>query len=115
MVSLGLMYNYGTGVKLNLNKAAQLFRMGADRGLAKGEFNLANVLREQGKFEEAFHYTKLAAEQGHRDAQYNLAVMYEDGHGGDIETDLDEAGRWYARAAAGGDEDAAARLEQLNK
>jgi hypothetical protein len=109
-------YETGTGVKLNRKKAAQLFRISADRGLAFGQFNLGNVLREKEKFEEAFHYTKLAAEQGHHGAQYNLARMYLDGHGGDAETsDLDEARRWYARAAAGGDKAAVAMLEQLNK
>ena len=42
----------------------------------------------------------------------NLGGLYE--HGDGIEADLDEAKRWYARAAAKGHEDAIAILEELN-
>ena len=47
---------------------------------------------------------RLAAETGHRDAVYNLGVLYE------LRGDLTEAGAWYRRAAGTGDTDAMTNL-----
>ncbi len=47
--------------------------------------------------EEAF---RKAAEQGDAEAQYHLAVMY--GAGVGVETDYDEALKWYSQAAEQG-------------
>ena len=44
---------------------------------------------------------RLAAEQGDADAQSNLGVMYDSGHG--VPQDYAEAVRWYRRAAEQGD------------
>ncbi|WP_163366756.1 tetratricopeptide repeat protein, partial [Klebsiella aerogenes] len=48
-------------------------------------------------------YTK-AAEQGHADAQYNLAVSYDEGEG--VERDGSKAVFWYTKAANQGNRDA---------
>lgn len=48
----------------------------------------------------AYWYRK-AAEQGHTDAQVNLAIMYAEGRG--VSFDALEAARWYRHAAEAGD------------
>jgi TPR repeat protein len=55
----------------------------------------------------------MAAEQGLTSSQYNVGVCYEKGDG--VERDLDEARRWYARAAAKGHQAAIERLAELNR
>ena len=50
-----------------------------------------------------FWYRK-AAEQGDASAQYNLGVMYENGHG--VEQDDEQAVFWYRKAAEQGYADA---------
>ena len=45
-------------------------------------------------------FYRLAAEQGYADAQYNLGVMYANGHG--VSQDYAEAAKWYRLAAEQG-------------
>ena len=49
---------------------------------------------------EAVRWYRLAAEQGHASAQYNLGLMYDNGEG--IPQDDAEAVRWYRLAAEQG-------------
>jgi len=49
---------------------------------------------------EAIRWYRLAAEQGHADAQYNLGRMFEEGQG--VAQDTAEAIRWYRLAAEQG-------------
>ena len=49
---------------------------------------------------EAVRWFRLAAEQGHASAQYNLGVMYDTGEG--VPQDAAEAVRWYRLAAEQG-------------
>lgn len=60
----------------------------------------AGILFEQGKFQEAFHKYRALAESGSVTAQIFIGWMYEVGRG--VIRDLDEAGRWYRRAAEAG-------------
>ena len=57
---------------------------------------------------EAFEWYKLAAEQGHAHAQYNLGLMYNYGRG--VPKNLVEAFKWYKIAAEQGDMNAQFRL-----
>ena len=124
MVSLGYRYFTGEDFKLDKTKGLKLWRMAADRGLARAQCNLAAALYERGKPEwymtreassedyprdecacqdlkEAFRYFQLAAEQGFTEAEKRLGLCF--GQGDGVEPDLDEARRWYKRAAAKGD------------
>ena len=47
-----------------------------------------------------FRQTLQLAEQGYAEAQYNLGVMYDSGHG--VRQDYAEALRWYRQAAEQG-------------
>ena len=55
---------------------------------------------EQGAFEQAVQLWRPLAEQGHVNAQINLAVLYEHGYG--VARNLQTAAAWYLAAARGG-------------
>ena len=112
MVDLGLLYENGSGVKLDKKKAVQLYRAAADRGDAFGQINLGSLLYSEEKFEEAFRYYALAANQGFTDAEYNLGCCCRDGTG--TEVDLGKARYWFERAAAKGNENATRNLAGLD-
>jgi TPR repeat protein len=114
MCSLGSMYGSGDGVKLDKKKAAQLHRLAADRGHVVAQHNLSCMLFKEGpsSYRESFRYCKLAADRGYTAAEFNLAISYRKGEGVDV--DLEEARRWYARAAAKGHEKAASALTKLD-
>jgi hypothetical protein len=113
MMRLGLLYDKGHGVKADRKKSMQLTRMAADRGSASAQFNLAFDLEDdEATRREAFSYYKRSANQGLTDAVYSIGRCYERGIG--VERDVDEARRWYERAAAKGDEDAIAKLSRNN-
>ena len=62
---------------------------------------------------EAVRWYRLAAEQGHADAQSNLGVMYDTGRG--VPQDDAEAVRWYRLAAEQGHAIAQRRLDEMLK
>jgi tetratricopeptide (TPR) repeat protein len=110
MVVLGYAYEHGDGVKLDARKANQLYKMAADLGHAMAQTNLGNNNARAGNWAAAISYFKSAASQGFINAFFGLGICFENCEGG-----LDEAKRWYARAAAKGHEDARADLERLSR
>ena len=113
MERLAFLYHVGDGVKLNRNKAKELYRMAADRGNAVGQANLAKILRTDGKPVEAFQYSMRAAEQGYTNAETQVGMAYGTGQG--VRENLTEAHRWLSRAAAKGDADAASALDLMRR
>jgi TPR repeat protein len=113
MVRLAFLYHVGDGVKLNRNKAKELYRMAADRGNAIGQANLANLLTQDEKHVEAFQYSMRAAEQGYTVAQVTVGMAYGSGQG--VRENLTEAHRWLSRAAAKGDVTAANALDLMRR
>jgi TPR repeat protein len=112
MVYLGEMYREGLGVKLDKKKAARLYCTAADRGDAVAQSNLGAILHSQEKFEEAFRYVALAADQGWTAAEHVLGICYRAGEG--TEVDLGKARYWFERAAAKGHERAIEKLARLD-
>jgi len=53
---------------------------------------------------EVVRQLALAAEQGHADAQYNLGMMYDNGHG--VTQDYVRAMEWYRKSANQGNANA---------
>ena len=100
----GLAFNYfhGKGVKPDKKKAMQLYERASKTGNPRATCNLGLVLCEHRRFEEAVQLFRLSAEQNFTDSLCMLGNCYLHGEG--VEADLDEAKRWYARAAANGDE-----------
>ena len=80
---------------------------------------LLQPLAEQGdataqhNYEKAAFWYRKAAEQGHADAQNNLAARYATGTG--VTKDLAEALKWYRAAAAQGHPTAGHTLQQLER
>ncbi|MBQ7593503.1 MAG: sel1 repeat family protein, partial [Synergistaceae bacterium] len=63
-------------------------------------------------FEEAASWYRRAAENGHVEAMYALAEMYEEGRG--VERDIDEAVKWYREASERGHLTAKTMLDKIN-
>lgn len=61
--------------------------------------------------QQAFYWTKKAAEHGDRDGQCNLAWFYEDGMG--VSKDAEKARYWYGQAALQGHDLAMEKCKEL--
>jgi TPR repeat protein len=112
MINLGMLYEHGSGVKIDKKKAARLYRSAADRGDAVAQCNWAFLLDAEEKHEEAFRYYALSADQGYTRAEHNFGCRYANGEG--TEVDVGKARYWFERAAAKGDEDATRNLALLD-
>jgi TPR repeat protein len=102
---LGVMYEKGEGVPVNLAQAAQWYRRAADQQYATAQNNLGwmyatgrGVTRSD---VEAVQWYQRAAQQGESAGQANLGVMYEGGRG--VSRSYAQARYWYQRAAEQGE------------
>lgn len=68
------------------------------------EFDVGMTAYRSGEYEKALEVWLPMAEQGVADAQYGIAVMYENGHG--VPKDEAKALEWYLKAAEQGDANA---------
>jgi len=112
---LGMMYQDGIAVRMNVAKAAYWYEKAAEQGNDRGQSSLA-LLYEQGQgvtqdFVKAAYWHLKAAEQGNDGSQKNLGDLYS--HGMGVEKDYDKAVFWYRKAAAQGNQDALNRLKEL--
>ena len=126
--NLGVMYLHGQGVPKDTAEAARWFRLAADQGHpdavaalgrtepthtlpsppgaeervdAEEQYRLGQRYQyEVEDYAEAARWYRLAAEQGHVEAQYSLGLVYATGRG--VEQDYAEAARWYRLAAEQG-------------
>ena len=78
---LGYLYQSGHGVKKNQKIANAYFRKSAQQGFPDGQFYLGENLILAKHYKEGAYWTEKAARKGSADAQFNLAVLYRDGHG----------------------------------
>ena len=102
LYAIGLDYLKGTnGQEQNMEKAAEYFKLAADKDHAPAQFNLGySYLEGQGvpqSNSEAVYWFRKAAEQQHTFAQYNLGYCYKEGIG--VEQNYREAIKWYTIAA----------------
>ncbi len=67
-------------------------------------FQHAYDLNDQGRYAEAFSLYQQLANQGHAKAQFNLGVMYDQGH--HVTQDYAQAASWYNKAAEQGNANA---------
>ncbi|MAM13276.1 MAG: hypothetical protein CML23_23050 [Rhizobiaceae bacterium] len=113
---LGSLYEKGIGVDQDAAKAITLYRSAARAGNVSAMHNLAVMLANgagSGKpdFAEAAKWFREAAEHGVADSQFNLAILHARGAG--VDADLAQSYKWFAIAAAGGDEEAAKRRNEV--
>jgi TPR repeat protein len=82
----------------------------AQRALATDYFTGRGVPRDYGR---AFTWYKKAAEGGDAPSQYIVGSYYERGEPGVVAQDIEQAKKWYGRAAAQGDVGALGKLRAL--
>ncbi|MCJ8323554.1 MAG: SEL1-like repeat protein [Rhizobiales bacterium] len=111
--SVGMMLENGKGTDRDLAKAKISYEASANQGNLMAIYRLAmmNAAPQdpttRPDFKQAIKWFNLAANAGLVDAQYNLAVLYQKGHGTEI--DLVETFKWYSIAANKGDKQAEAK------
>lgn len=105
----------GTGVERDLDKARKWYQLAAEQGNASAMHNLG-VLYAMGADgvadnESAARWFLDAAERGVVDSQFNLGILSAKGVG--VPKDLEESYKWFALVAKTGDEDAAAKRDEI--
>ena len=75
------------------------------------DFDKGLAAAQSGDFETALREWTPLAKQGHVQAQYNLALMYDNGEG--VPQDYKTAVKWYTLAAEKGDADAQYNLGMM--
>lgn len=112
---IGFAHMLGRGAPRDLDAAEAWFAKAANQGSANAAMQVGNVISvraqetgDSGRMAEAVDWFRKAAEAGETSAQYNLAVLYNNGD--DVPEDFTEAGYWYERAARNGSAPAQFRL-----
>ena len=102
--SMGLCYNYGHGVKKDLQKANELYVQSANKGYVRGMTNIGNNYQNGEGVEvdltKAAEWYCKAAEQGDSIGQNNLGICHEYGMG--VAQDLKKAVALYRKSAEQG-------------
>ena len=105
MNNLGVCYERGTGVKVNLELAFEWYLKAAELGDVYGCFNVGECYYHGKGVEQnselAFEWYMKAADKGDMQSQVNVANAYYLSNG--TETDHHKAFLWYREAANGGD------------
>jgi TPR repeat protein len=113
--SLGIMYEKGKGVDLNLKKAKKWFQLAAQQGISKAQYKLGLIYRNgQGgekNYSKAIKWWELAANRGNANAQINLGLIFENGLG--VPQNYNKAIRLYSLAAGVGNTKAQKYLNSL--
>ncbi|GMF10484.1 unnamed protein product [Phytophthora lilii] len=111
MTCLGQMYMAGNGTERDLLVAGKWFELASSAGDLEACHQLGLLLIDEFLALARVRFCQ-AAEQGHRDAQFELGVFHEHGRGGYEPNDM-EAATWYAKAADQGHAGAEASLGRL--
>ena len=109
---LGLMFDYGRGVKQDYSEAKKWYRKAAEGGNASAMnalgFMYGNGLGVTRDYSEALKWFHKAIEGGNAEAMNNLGYMYAYGLG--VKQNNEEALKWYRQGVEGGN---AAAMNQL--
>ena len=102
----GILYEYGYGVKQDVDMSFLLMREAASKGNAKATYEVARHflygLSVQQNYQNALEWLKMASGSPHYipEAMYELGRLYEQGLG--VSVDLSQAKEWYEKAAKKG-------------
>ena len=108
MNQLGRWYLHGrNGVEKDRVKAMDLLKRSAERGNKEAQDLYEGLLWEESRFNQVLP----DAEAGVASAQVFIGTCYKNGFG--VEADLEEAKKWYEKAAAQGNENAINDLKKL--
>ena len=122
---LGHLYDTGEGVKADKALAKDLTQKAAQGGHRVAMYDLAvyyvdeaetasangQAAEAQAAMGRAVQWFRKAGEFGMTDAQFNVAVLYDQGNG--TPSDPAEAHYWYSIAGAAGDQESASRAQQI--
>ena len=95
---LGCMLYNGKGIEKDVETANALFRTGAEKGNPESSYMAGLQFLGDLDYPEAYKYFKRAAEAGVGLAMFELAKLYESGHG--VRYDGEEAIKWYQKCYA---------------
>jgi TPR repeat protein len=114
---LGDVVRTRTSVTKDDKEAVHWYRLAADQGYSKAQFNLG-MMYEYGlgvatDVKEAIRWDRLAAEQGNIDAQYRLGHIYFQGLG--VPQDCKEAAHWHRLAVRQGNYDSQQELNMMHQ
>ncbi|MFC6205583.1 tetratricopeptide repeat protein [Psychrobacter urativorans] len=113
-VNLGELYRGGgPGVPQDYDKALDWYEQGIEDEPARAYNGLSLMNFMQGNSDQGVEYLEKSAELGNGVAQYNLAVMYDEGNFGIHKNDKEKAKYWYEKSAANGYADAQYNLDIL--
>jgi TPR repeat protein len=90
-------YEFGDGVKKDINKAIELYRQSAELNYAKAQYSLAFLIKDE---KESLGWLRKSAEQGYSGAQYELGIQYLYGYG--VNQDVKESTYWFEQSAENG-------------
>lgn len=114
---LASLYQRGAGVEADRATAAAWFKQAANLGNVGAMHNLAVMMSDSvegaANYAGAVSYYRAAANHGVADSQYNLGVIYARGLGAG--KDLGEAYKWFALAAASGDDEAGSHRDEIGR
>lgn len=100
-ITLGLMYDYGNGVKKDPKESIKWYRMAAEQGVPLVQHDLGvKYFQGQGveqNYLEAAKWWEMSANAGIADSQFNLGLMYYRGIG--IPKNYDKAAQLFEKAA----------------
>ncbi len=112
---LGSFYEKGRGVEKDLAQARDWYSLAAAQGNIKAMHNLAVLfiegIEEEPDYTSAAKWFRTAADHGVADSKFNLAILA--GRGLGMKQDMVESYKWFALAALQGDEDAAAKRDEV--
>ena len=103
MFEIGKRYTDGLGTQKDLAKAAQWYEASADLGYAPAQYIIGNFnekgLGVEKNPEKAAEWYKKAAQGGNIIAMHNLAVLTATPNALSAEPDMNEAFKWFGKAA----------------
>lgn len=123
--NLGVFFQNGRGVPINLSEANKWYRKAAEQGIRAAQLylasNLENGIGIKQNYLEALEWYKKATggsiwqneRQMVAQAQYCIARFYENGYG--VKKDIEEAISWYEKAAKQNYKDARGKADALIK
>jgi len=97
--NLGCCFYNGEGVTSNIKTALEYFYLAAKQEYAPALHSLGSIMELKAPVQAANFYAR-AANLNYAQSQYNLGVLYDNGHG--VEQNFAEAAHLYSLAAASG-------------
>ena len=100
LTDLGILYEYGVGVKRDYERAVKLYQRAAEQQYPPAILSLGICYRDgrgvQQDFKQAFNYFLKAARLGDANAMFNLACYYRDEKKG--KTNYVKALKWFIKS-----------------